>query len=136
MTDQTGKNQTAACLTCNGTGRILAVWDRAGGPPGNGYIGCPDCAAGAAYDAAVQAETEAALLAFVQRIYDPRRERLRTHMDEAKREAEELHGTGATFQEGHVWGYFDGLEWAFRNDLGLSNAEDEWWDRHYPPVKT
>ena len=76
------------------------------------------------------------LLAFVQRIYDTRRERLRTHMDEAKREAEELHGTGATFQEGHVWGYFDGLEWAFRNDLGLSNAEDEWWDRHYPPVKT
>ena len=52
------------CPTCGDTGKVLTLWDRPGGPPGNGYVGCPDCPNGAAYAAAVKAETDAALSKF------------------------------------------------------------------------
>jgi hypothetical protein len=48
--------QRTICGTCRDEGRILAMWDRPGGPPGNGYVGCPDCEAGRKYTEAMQAE--------------------------------------------------------------------------------
>ena len=47
-----------SCPTCHDDGKILAMWERPGGPPGNGYVGCPHCTAGRAYDAAVQREID------------------------------------------------------------------------------
>lgn len=58
------ESNTAICPTCKGDGRILFMWDRPGGAPGNGWGGCPDCEAGHAYDAAAKAETDAALEKF------------------------------------------------------------------------
>lgn len=54
-------DEKPACSTCAGDGRILFMWPRMGGPPGNGWGGCPDCKAGRDYDAALKAETDACL---------------------------------------------------------------------------
>jgi hypothetical protein len=54
---------TTVCGTCRDEGRILAMWDRPGGPPGNGYVGCPHCEKGHAYTEAIQKETERCLRA-------------------------------------------------------------------------
>jgi len=31
------------CQTCGGAGELLHMWERPGGPPGNGMAPCPDC---------------------------------------------------------------------------------------------
>ena len=54
---------TTVCSTCRDEGRILAMWDRPGGPPGNGYVGCPYCEKGRAYTEAIQKEMERCLQA-------------------------------------------------------------------------
>lgn len=53
------REQTTPCVTCDGEARILAFFDRGPeSPPGNHWIGCPDCEAGRAYDEKLRAEAE------------------------------------------------------------------------------
>jgi len=54
-------DQTTKCATCQDSGKVLAMWERPGGPPGNGYVGCPDCPAGHTYNEAIKREVEEAL---------------------------------------------------------------------------
>lgn len=49
------------CRTCDDVGKVLAIWDRVGGPPGNGEIGCPDCQKGRAWIAGAAANLDAGL---------------------------------------------------------------------------
>jgi hypothetical protein len=53
----TTDSDTARCTTCGGDGRILVFYARGpASPPGNHWVGCPDCEAGRAYDVALRAE--------------------------------------------------------------------------------
>ena len=49
--------ETTICPTCKDERRILNFYSRGqNSPPGNQYVGCPDCAPGRAYEASIQAE--------------------------------------------------------------------------------
>lgn len=51
-------NDFPGCKTCNNTGRVLQFWDRPGGPPGNGWSGCPDCEKDRSYAEAARRERD------------------------------------------------------------------------------
>ena len=38
-----GTDLSVPCKTCDGRGQILRIYERPGGPPGNGYVKCPTC---------------------------------------------------------------------------------------------
>lgn len=49
--------ETTRCGTCNDEGKILHFYSRGpSSPPGNAFIGCPDCEKGRAYAAAIENE--------------------------------------------------------------------------------
>ena len=47
------------CPTCNDEGKVLSFYSRGpSSPPGNAYVGCPDCIKVQEYDMAIQHEMD------------------------------------------------------------------------------